>query len=344
MMRWLPPSTPARELRRLTQDGRAPVALQRRGAHLGHLLETEPAPPAPPDLAARWRSDRPILLRGILRERLPAQRRAIAATRRALERMRQGGSFAAFVVRRLREHSALRLSGSTVDLADEREIEKVYARVRGAPELYAKLSWISLDERDHSLRIRFSHGVEQLHDWWRDRRGMRAANRYADALFPECAAVMGSKPLRALLGRLLPGAADLCERIVYNNAPHGGAVFHCDAEPTQRGVLFSQLQGATAWLALPRRDLVACAARLLRTTPVRAAAQLDRDAPRVQELINRTPRFAALLVEHGAAFVVRAGDVMLLPNHGPARTCWHSVFAVGRAPTLAHSYGVFARV
>lgn len=342
-MQWLPPSTPARTLRRLRADGRAPVALRRRGAHLGHLHETEPAPPVPPDLDARWRTDRPILLRGILRDQLPEHRRAIEATRRALERLRQGGSFAAFVVRRLATQRALGPSGSTVDLADEREIEKVYARVRGAPELYAKLSWISLDQRDHSLRIRFSHGIEQLHDWWRDRRGMRAANRYAEALFPECAAVLRCAPLRALLARLLPGAADLCERIVYNNAPHGGAVFHCDAEPTQRGVLFSQLQGATAWFALPRRDLLACAARLLRTTPQRAAAQLDRDVPRVRELINRTPRFAALLVEQGAAFVVRAGDVMLLPNHGPARTCWHSVFAVGRTPSLAHSYGVFAR-
>jgi hypothetical protein len=39
--------------------------------------------------------------------------------------------------------------------------------------------------------------------------------------------------------------------------------------------------------------------------------------------------------------VLRAGDSILLPSHGPDDVCWHAVFALGAQASLAHSYGVF---
>ena len=68
----------------------------------------------------------------------------------------------------------------------------------------------------------------------------------------------------------------------------------------------------------------------------------DEDDAEGFALLNTEPRLVARLVEAGAAFLLEAGDALLLPNHGPDDTCWHSVFAVGRAG-LGHSYGIFAR-
>jgi hypothetical protein len=143
----------------------------------------------------------------------------------------------------------------------------------------------------------------------------------------------------------------LSERIVYSNAPGGGAVFHHDDEEHQLGVVFGQLAGETAWLALPKRELAAhvaaCARsgalRRLAGTPRRALRALDRDAPALRALLDATPRFTARLVDHGALIHLRAGDALLLPTHGPDDTCWHAVFALGRRASLAHSYGIFAR-
>src|SRR6185436_18720081 len=112
----------------------------------------------------------------------------------------------------------------------------------------------------------------------------------------------------------------------------------------------------TAWLALPKRELalhVAGFARpralrrataTLRHAPTalrRALAALDREGDaRIARLLNETPAFTRLLAEHGALYHLRAGDALLLPNHGWDDTCWHSVFALGKRASLAHSYGI----
>jgi hypothetical protein len=59
--------------------------------------------------------------------------------------------------------------------------------------------------------------------------------------------------------------------------------------------------------------------------------------------MNRDPGFTAALAAHGALFVLQAGDSILLPSHGIDDVAWHSVVALGRRPSLAHSYGLFAR-
>jgi hypothetical protein len=138
------------------------------------------------------------------------------------------------------------------------------------------------------------------------------------------------------------------ERIVYSNAPGGGAAFHCDADPTQRGVVYGQLVGATAWLALPKRELCrAIVAHVggrsgLPGSEAEAMAALEHDDDEaLDELLNRDPAFTARLASAGFLSVLHAGDAILLPSHGPDDVAWHSVFALGDEPSLAHSYGMF---
>jgi hypothetical protein len=220
-----------------------------------------------------------------------------------------------------------------------------------ARDLYAKLSWIAHDERDVSLRIRFSFGSEALLDWQGETRRAPWADAFADALFPECAALAANSALRALIDRLIGRRARLSERIVYNNAPRGGATFHHDDEPNQLGVVYGQLAGETAWLALPKRELAGHISAVARSkelleraaTPARALRALDDDSdPVLGRLLNSTPSFTRRLAAAGALFHLRAGDALLLPSHGPDDVCWHSVFALGTSPSLAHSYGIFA--
>jgi hypothetical protein len=347
MPRYLPPGARRAALR----AGGGAVPIRRRGVLHGWAVEDgsdRPAPAAGGERRRRWAAARPIVLRGVLAAALSGRRAALARTRAAFDRFRAGARFQDWVGRRLAGQRRFVLAGATVDLGDPRELEKVFVHERRggrvvARDLFAKLSWIAHDARDVSLRIRFSHGHEVLNEWWRDPRRSRAGDRLAAALFPECTA-LDQPALRRLVARLTGGAVRFSERIVYNNAPDGGAVFHHDAEPTQRGVLFGQLQGATFWLALPRREL-ARAVAAARGLPFRAALRAldDTTVPWLHRLLNERPAFTARLLAAGAGFTLRAGDAVLLPNHGPAATCWHSVFALGDAPSLALSFGVFAR-
>lgn len=342
------------------------IELRRRGVRHGRF--PEPARGArldPLDRAfsaeceRRWSADRPICLPGALLPMLPGLRGPIARSLRLFERLRGGASFADAVRARLRERADLVPVGATVDTGDEREIEKFYvdALAHGrvaARGLYAKLSWIAHDARDRSLRIRFSFGSERLLDWQRETRRAPWAERLAGALFPECAAIARNRRLVELIERLIGRRARFSERIVYSNAPLGGALFHHDDEAFQLGVVFGQLAGETAWLALPKRELAAHVVAFARApslrrragTPARALRALEReDDSALRRLIDATPAFTRRLVEHGALQHLRAGDALLLPNHGargPDDTCWHSVFALGTRPSLAHSYGIFA--
>jgi hypothetical protein len=316
------------------------------------------------DARERWARSQPLSLPGVLRSALDELAGDVRATRALFERMRRGGSFQDEVWSRLGTRSGFAPAGTSIDLGDAREIEKVFANaVRGkragarhrnrlvARDLYAKLSWIAHDERDLSLRVRFSFGSEALLDWQNETRRARFADAFAGALFPECAAIDDNAPLRALIDSLIGRRARLSERIVYSNAPGGGATFHHDDEPHQLGVVYGQLAGETAWLALPKRELAGFVARFAKSnslrasaaTPTKALRALDSESdPVLGRLLNGTPSFTRALAASGALFHLRAGDALLLPSHGPDDVCWHSVFALGKSPSLAHSYGIFA--
>ena len=310
---------------------------------------------------AAWAEARPIHLPAVLSADVRARRPELRTSAKLFERMRREGSFQDEIWGRLEGDERFEPAGVSVDLGDEREIEKVFAnRVndedpggkKAARDLYAKLSWISHDERDSSLRVRFSFGAEALMEWQTETERAPHADDYAAAVFPECSVLTGNASLFELIELCVGTRVRASERIVYNNAPGGGAVFHNDAEPHQLGVVYGQFEGATGWLALPKLELAAELVGFLagsdhaeRAPDVpRAAAWLaegDED-PLLLQLLNHTPAFTRQLVARGDFVHLRAGDVLLLPSPEVERACWHSVFALGEKPSLAHSYGLFA--
>src|SRR5687768_16500976 len=334
------------------------VELLRRGIHHGSLEPLAPPPAAPEDLERNYRLGEPILLRGWLAVDSKRARARIEATRRWLERLRAGEDFAGGVrerlARRRKGSPVARVTGTSVDLADPREIEKVHCElaVKGpaGKELYAKLSWIAEDDSDESLRVRFSFGNERASDWRRDEKRAACADRLAELVFPECELLSRHRALFALLEGLCDAPVRLSERIVYNNAPGGGASFHHDAEPGQLGVVYGQMSGSTGWLALSRHRLaIELAAASARTplarrvgTPAKADRALeDPKLPALERLLNHDPRLTRRLVEAGAFYRLEPGDVLILPSPSRQACAWHSVFALGKRPSVAHSHGLF---
>ncbi|MFN3241161.1 MAG: hypothetical protein ACE37K_06570 [Planctomycetota bacterium] len=337
--------------RSLRERGREVWPLLRRDADLGQVVTVHRERPDRLAETALWRAGEPVFLPGVLGDVEHRERDAIAACLQMFDRLRaERSEFLDELEVRLHDDDWLRYAGSTVDQDDPREVERCFVDVEidgqvVAQDLWAKLAWITEDPSDSSLRVRFSNGLDQLEEWMTTSDHTASqVDRFALHAFPECRAVLSCAPLRERLDRLVAQPHRLSERIVYNNAPNGGAVFHHDAEPGQLGVVFSQLEGRTAWFSLSKRRL----ARLLVQVGFcrrRDAMQVLDEAcdPDLLELINRDEGFARLLAAHGALFVLRAGDAILLPSHGVDDVAWHSVLAIGDRPSLAHSYGLFPR-
>lgn len=342
--------------------GRPRPRLARRGVDHGHLVEVDAPPDTAPadgdgDLAAAWQRAEPIALPGILATALPQVSEWIEHSLDLFEHFRDGGRFLDAVEAMLEGEPELRIEGSTVDSLEPREIEKVFVsgvhdgkRTRDGRDIWAKLAWVANDESDLSLRVRCSCGTEQLEDWHQSVGGQLWSDRLALALFPEGAAVVHHPEIRDLIDTLLGASPRFSERIIYSNAPGGGAVFHHDADPTQRGVLYAQMHGATAWLAMPKRRLaeyivqhaVAAARDDMPNTIEAAMSRLDQtDDPALYTLLNEDPAFSQRLSEGGWLLVLQAGDALLLPSHSVDDAAWHSVFALGKEPGLLHSYGLF---
>ncbi|MEZ5063540.1 MAG: hypothetical protein R3B81_02345 [bacterium] len=327
------------------------VTLRRRGVNHGTYRPKGRATEV--DLRDAWAEAAPLHLPGALGPAADWQL-AVRRTSRLFTRLLDDADFEADVARRLADRPEWELAGASVDLSDPREIVKVHVdRRKGtrfdARDLWAKASWISHDPRDVSLRIRFSFGSEYHDDWQHDPKRARAADDLAEAVFPECARLARNPALDALLRKLTGRRVRLSERIVFANAPGGGARFHHDAEPDQLGVAYGQMEGRTAWLAVPKRELAVLAGRVARgplarsfATERRALAALDREDDALRRLLDSTPRLTRTLAEHGRLHVLRPGDVLLLPSRGADEAAWHSVFALGDRPSLAHSYGIFA--
>lgn len=322
-------------------------ALERRGTHHGFVDDASLA--ITEDPAAAWQRGAPIALPGVLQSGVDMLRPEIRSTLAMFDRLRDGARWLDECDRRVADVTDFRYASSTVDQLEPREIERLFIDALDEPDGYrgrditARLSWIADDEADLSLRIRFSFGHESLREWL-DPEDPRSdlADEFAERVFPECQLLTHPALLEQI--RNWHGApARMSERIVYSNAPGGGAVFHHDADPSQRGVAFAQLAGATAWLALPRRDLAAAVAA--ETTEFGDADAVSERFDAIDEplwaLLNHTPEFTARLARDGALRVVHAGDVLVLPSPTPDRTAWHSVFALGEAPSLALSFGLF---
>ncbi len=335
------------------------IRLRRRGVDHGEHVAQRRASTPLDEHEGRWAADEPIVLRGVALAGVRRRARDIERALKLFDAVRSGASLESLAARRL-ARASFRPAGVTIDLGDTREIEKLFVDALSpsgrvvARDLYAKLSWIAHDERDASLRVRFSFGAEALLDWQKETRRASWSDRFAQALFPECDVVSECAELRERIDTLLGRRTRLSERIVYSNAPGGGATFHHDDEPRQLGVVYTQLEGSTAWFALPKRRLAAhVAAHVSSKARSSALARRAGDArralraldetsdPLLGKLLNATAAFSRRLSNAGELYVLRAGDSILLPSHGPDDVCWHAVFALGRKPSLAHSYGIF---
>ncbi len=323
--------------------------MRRRGVDFGFVLALRRDPLDRAAARYRWDASEAVFLPGIVASILPSVAGAIEASLQMFERLRKGRDFLDELERRLRDQHEFAYSGSTVEHLDPRDVETVFfdaatGTFAGAADLWARASWIANDESDRSLRIRHSSGDGAADGWMRaTERTTLAVDALARSAFPECAAIDGCGELQGLLRTLLGRPYHLSERILYNNAPDGGAVFHHDAEPGQLGVCYTQLQGRTTWLTLSKRRLARLVVRLGLATNERAGLdRLDHDGDRqIWQLLNRDLGFAKHLSALGAVYVVEEGDSILLPSQGFDDCAWHSVIALGDRPSLAHSYGIF---
>ena len=240
--------------------------------------------------------------------------------------------------------------------------------------LWIKTQRLSTHPDDDSVRMRFSFGQEGQDDASRDMPRHKLVRELSNRLMPEAAAIHEDLELRGLIEEWIGATPILTQGIAYWNAPNGGALFHHDAfdEPhigRQRGVLYSQITGSTAWLALSIQDLVlrvrefvefmadgtlsaahkaliedhAQGDEVLRTVADDNLVMKTLSEPGcgiLGPLVNYGPDFTALCADAGHAFVLAPGDVICLPNHGYSSTCMHSVFCAGDEPGFSLSLAI----
>jgi len=351
-------------------------ALRRRGLSFGWVQAgARPTMPDMAKIAAAWHADEAVMLPGLLDAEVTRHAGDIAQARHLMEETLDGQAVvdlfeAEPYAARLADRFAL--VASVHDEGDRQEIEKLFfdAEQDGeviAEDLWCKASWLSYHPDDASLRFRFSYGLEGFEDVASDARRQALAATLTDVIFPESAVVAECAPLQALMAQILGTEQVLYgERIVYFNAPDGGAQMHHDVERGHAGVVFAQLSGRTFWLALskPRLmdEIMAFLARddadaeLARVLPKAA----DREGLRrlaadraelsaymehfehewTEALVDRLPAFIAHLVARGYAHILQSGDALLLPQRDVDRCVWHSVFCLDDEPGEALSFAV----
>ena len=355
------------------------IVLRRRGFEYGCVRQG--GRPAMPDVATLlqcWQSDKPVMLPAVLD--VSARASDIEQSLQLMRQVLVSGELSEALEQppykaRLATHFPL--VASSFEEHDEQGIEKVYfdaelAAATGeerdcvAEDLWCKASWLSFLEADASLRFRFSFGMECLEDVAADPERQRWAGKLCDALFPESALLTENGYILHVLSELLEGEPAFVERIVYFNAPNGGAQMHHDVERGHNGVVFAQLSGSTFWLALAKpllmdelilfvRDvanhkeieqlLPDVAARgelqaLLAERQALADYMEAFDHELVEAVIDRSAGFTRQLIEHGHGFILQAGDVLLMPQRDIDHCVWHAVTSLGDEPGEALSFAV----
>lgn len=348
--------------------------LSQRDSRLGWIGERlRPEMPLPAEARIAWQAAQPILLPGLVASAIPAQREYIAEAATLMQAVLNGADCEEMLAQKpyaARLAPRFELLGSNFDEGDPQEIVKIEFDVMAdgaviAENLWVKLSWLSYSEYDASLRFRFSFGMENYEDVAADPERQTYAATLTEALFPESAVISADPRLASFLRDLLQ-AKDFVyvERIVYFNAPEGGAQFHNDVERGHLGVVFAQLTGRTAWLALSTEQLLdelqsflaradAAMRDVIRDVKTRAklialasdrTALADymniRDNDPLEQLINRTPAFVQCLIERGHAYLLNPGDVILLPQHDAAHCAWHAVYCLDDEPGEALSFAI----
>ncbi|MFT4539771.1 MAG: hypothetical protein ACI841_003095 [Planctomycetota bacterium] len=366
------------------------IDLHRRGHWHGLYAELESdslVPPAGPPrealLEQRWHTARPIVLPGLVDLEAP-QLASIASRAQLHEQLQKRGGLRAFSNSTLADSSgAFRVDDTERKPGhDGRDIERISIHWRESDQegakamesLWGKSGWLADLDDDTSLRMRLSFGREVDDDASRKLDGHRRVSELGAQLFPETQALATHPWLNEFLERQVDGPVFFTQHIAYWNALGGGALMHHDAfhepiEGGQRGVLYTQLSGATLWFAVsiedlcrrviefvgyledgelawvrkqlfPRPDDFDFVVRMCKRFP-RVRKELGRaGCGKLSALVNQGPEFSALLADAGHAVILRAGDAILLPNQGLERTCMHSVFGVSEEPGFALSLAI----
>jgi len=343
--------------------------LCRRGLDLGWVGEdTRPSMPDAGVIRHAWQHDRAVLLPGMLD--VTAAEADIRQAHLLMEHVLDAGSMVAMLdappyARRLAGRFALvAVSGEE---HDAQGIEKLYfdaCEDDRAENLWCKASWLSFHDEDASLRFRFSFGMEGFEDVAADPERQRRAGTLTEAVFPESRLITENETLLPLLRAVLGGDPAFVERIVYFNAPNGGAQMHHDVERGHAGVVYGQLSGSTFWLAAAKPvlmdELIAFAghhpdaiaevlpdaamrnelASLLAGRTALAAYMDEPDHELVEAVMDRSPAFIRHMVSRGYSYVLHPGDVLLMPQRDLETCVWHTVFCLDDAPGEGLSFAV----
>jgi len=363
MLRLIPPSSPP--------PSQPAYMLCRRGLQLGSIVSCgRPGRPSDAEVVTAWRADRPVLLPGMLD--VAAAGVDIRQAHLLMEQVLDSGSMVSMLdappcARRLAGKFALvAVSGEE---HDAQGIEKLYFDACKddtvvAEDLWCKASWLSFHDEDASLRFRFSFGMEGFEDVAADPERQRWAGRLTEAIFPESRLITENETLLPLLCTVLSGDPAFVERIVYFNAPNGGAQMHHDVERGHAGVIYGQLSGSTFWLAAAKPvlmdELTAFAghdpdaiaevlpdaaardelASLLADRPALSAYMDEPDHELVEAVMDRSPAFIRHMVSRGYGYVLHPGDVLLMPQRDLETCVWHTVFCLDDAPGEGLSFAI----
>lgn len=347
--------------------------VRRRGFDLGWVKAAGPV--SMPDAAAvvaGWQQDQAALLPGMInvnpfREEIAQAHHLMA---QVLEAEEVGPFFDAEPY--LSRLQYLPMLATSAEEHDKQGIEKLYFDAEQddgeiiAEGLWCKASWLSFHDDDASLRFRFSFGMEGFEDVAADPLKQQWAGKLCDALFPESAAVTEDAAVLNLLKTVLGGEVAFVERIVYFNAPNGGAQMHHDVERGHDGVIYAQLSGSTFWLALAKPllmdELTAFVAdpaysdavrsvlpdqterdelaRLLQDRVALAEYMEEPDHELVEAIMDRSAAFTGYLCERGYGYIVKAGDALLMPQRDLESCVWHAVTCLGDEPGEALSFAL----
>ena len=359
------------------QDLKQPVLLKRRGTALGWVAERPQQEDIDAEAAAKaWHNSDAYALPGYVAADLPAQQANIEQALGLMEAVAEGAEVAELLDQSPyldRTAPQFEMLSSFQDEGDDQEIETIeYDAVDGeevvAENLWCKASWLSFEEDDASLRFRFSFGMVGFEDVAADLNRQDYAAKLTDAIFPESVVISDNSKLEAFMQTVL-GTEKLAyvERIIYFNAPNGGAQFHQDVERGHLGVVFAQVHGSTGWLACSKAQLIdevqsfigndsnnETLNSLMDETMLAELKQKSSDRQQLNEwlderdndplelLLNRCPEFYRQLFEQGYGYIINPGDIILLPQKSIDECCWHTVFCIDDFPGESLSFAVRA--
>jgi len=354
-------------------DDATMVPVRRRGFELGRVRAvSRPAMPGASVTAAAWQQDKAMMLPAIIDvEQFKAQiKQSRRLMRQVLKTEEASPSFDAEPY--LGRLKYLPMLATSPEEHDRQGIEKLYFDAENeagdvlAEGLWCKASWLSFVDEDASLRFRFSFGMEGFEDVAANPVSQQWAGHLCDALFPESAALTEDPVVVDLLSDVLGGEPAFVERIVYFNAPNGGAQMHHDVERGHAGVIYAQLSGSTFWLALAKPVLMdeliafirdesnageverllpdgSSRTELLALIGDRQALSdymEENDHELVEAVMDRSALFTGYLCGKGYGYILHAGDALLMPQRDLDNCVWHAVTCLGDEPGEALSFAL----